>query len=433
MTTFTEQFAEAAGRLPGSPTTAAERAAAFDGFERLGLPHRKQENWRYTDLQGIRDANYDLLAATAIDEVFDTASAVIERTALPCDGPRAVFIDGQYSDQLSSLGAEYPIASLADSWDSLAQLVPLSSGVAEHPLALLNAAFARHGLVIHVPPGVRAEEPLTVVFVGAGTTPIAAQPRIAIQLEADSELSVNYHFIDAKPVGSWTNVVTQIHQASNSQLCLHRLQEHGDQQFHTSLTYARLAANARLVAGFVDIGSRLTRNDIDVKLAERGASFNAFGTFLAAGGQHKDNHIRVDHLAADTRSTETFRGIVGARSRGVFNGKVVVHQDAQGVDASQRSDNLLLDETAEIDTKPELEIYADDVKCSHGATVGELDEQHLYYLRSRGIGDDAARALLTFAFANSILREIADPQLREAITDRVAASLPQGKTREQLA
>jgi Fe-S cluster assembly protein SufD len=178
-----------------------------------------------------------------------------------------------------------------------------------------------------------------------------------------------------------------------------------------------------LTVGYVDLGGRLIRNDVAVRLRERGASAEIFGVFLAAHGQHVDEHTRIDHLAPETRSEETFRGIIGRRGRGVFNGKVVVHRDAQRIDARQSSDNLLLGDQAEIDTKPELEIYADDVKCSHGSTVGELDEQQLFYLRSRGVAEGQARELLTQAFAASVLERIDPASIREHAASRVAARL----------
>ncbi|SVA39322.1 uncharacterized protein METZ01_LOCUS92176, partial [marine metagenome] len=169
---------------------------------------------------------------------------------------------------------------------------------------------------------------------------------------------------------------------------------------------------------------RLTRNDVHVDLDGAGAKTELFGVFLAADGQHIDNHTRIDHRAPETKSIETFRGIIGDRGRGVFNGKVVVHPDAQKVDAQQKNDNLLLSEKAEIDTKPELEIYADEVKCSHGATVGDLDAEQLFYMKSRGIKESAARGILIFAFANEILKLIGLPKLRERAILGVSDHLP---------
>jgi Fe-S cluster assembly protein SufD len=219
------------------------------------------------------------------------------------------------------------------------------------------------------------------------------------------------------------NSVTHVEQAADSQLFLYRVQEHGQHQSHTALLAANLAARAQLSVGYADLGGRLVRNDVDVKLSEPGARTEIFGVFLAAAGQHVDEHTRVDHLAPETHSDELFRGVIGSRGRGVFNGKVVVHRNAQRIEAHQSNDNLLLGDNAEIDTKPELEIYADDVKCSHGTTVGELDTEQLFYLRSRGIDETAARELLIGAFAASVLERIPNESLRNRITECVAARL----------
>jgi Fe-S cluster assembly protein SufD len=262
-----------------------------------------------------------------------------------------------------------------------------------------------------------------VAVIASGPAGIAAQPRVAIELGRGAAATVVLHYLDAGEPAGWINGVTQIHLAPHSKLSLYRLQEHGARQTHTALLAADVAADAALTVGYVDLGGRLIRNDVDVRLLEPGASTELFGVFLAAHGQHVDEHTRIDHLARETRSAEAFRGIIGRRGRGVFNGKVVVHRDAQRIDARQSSDNLLLGDQAEIDTKPELEIYADDVKCSHGSTVGELDEQQLFYLRSRGVAEPEARELLTHAFAASVLERIDDASVREHAARRVARRL----------
>lgn len=432
MTNFSEQFALARERLPGNAAVDAERINAFDGFMRHGLPTRKHENWRYTDLRAIRDTEIELVtAAQAPDEA--AIARYIERAALHIDAVSVVLANGALMASLSKLDGDpaYELMPLGADLGVLSKALEKGRRVDAHPLAQLNTAFTSDGLLIDV--STRASAPLLVTVVAPPGSAVASQPRIVLQLDAGAELELILHFIDSEAGGGWTNVVVQIDQGAGSKLGLYQLQEHSEQHFHTGLVYADLAASAALKAGFIDIGSRLARNDVDIKLRERGASAELFGAFLPMEGQHIDDHICVHHAAVETASRQNFRGIIGAKSRGVFNGKVVVHEDAQRVDATQRSDNLLLDESAEIDTKPELEIHADDVKCSHGATVGEIDEQHLFYLRSRGIDASSARALLTFAFANSVLQDIELPALRDAIADRIAARLPQHEHWEELA
>lgn len=423
-----EQFAERRTRWPDAMHVRALKAAAFDQFASTGFPTRRDENWRYTDLKRIADAGYALEAPSPTDSVSDRVAALLEAKGLGREGRRrCVFIDGHLSSRLSTLDGidGMTIGSLQANWDALDR--PRAGG-GPHPLAALNTAFAEHGLVVSVADGVRPDAELELVFVGADSPDVAPQPRIVVELGANAGLRIVEHFIDLGPCAAWLNLVTDVTVGPGSSLELLRLQEHAEQRIQTSLLRAQLARDASLIASAVDLGGQLVRNDFDVQLTEPGASVEILGVFLASAGQHVDNHLSVEHRAPHTRSREAFRGIVGEGGHGVFNGKVVVHPDAQQVDAQQSSDNLLLSENAEIDTKPELEIHADDVKCSHGATIGELDERQLFYLCSRGLDATAARSLLTFAFANTILERIG----REEISSRVAARLPDHERREAL-
>jgi Fe-S cluster assembly protein SufD len=262
-----------------------------------------------------------------------------------------------------------------------------------------------------------------VVHIGSNRPQLAAQPRLVIEIGEGARLTLIEQIVDAGAGSGWLNAVTQIRQGARSALDLYRLQRHGERQAHTSLLAAELAADAELRVGYVDLGGRLVRNDVDVVLRERGARVELFGLFVAGAGQHLDNHTTIVHAAPETRSDEAFRGVIGDRGRGVFNGKVVVRPKAQRIDARQSNDNLLLGAHAEINTKPELEIYADDVKCSHGTTVGELDPDHLFYLRARGIDAVDARRMLTTAFAASVLERVRDEALRSRLVDLVTARL----------
>lgn len=427
-------FERMLAQAPRSEPAERARRDALERFAATGLPSTRLENWRYTDLKPIRDRTFDFAPALPDSSAVAAARALLGTAGVATTGHSVVFVDGHHVPDLSAatntLGFE--LSTLGEATHELATPSARRTGLGEHPLAMLNSALARDGTCIRVAEGVRVDEPVHLVFVGSGAADVALQPRVIVALEAGAELTIVQHFIDCAPAASWTNLVTEIVQAEGSRMTLYRLQEHTAAQFHTALLRAELGADAVLACGYVDLGGRLVRNDIDVELSAPGARAELFGVFLAAAGQHLDNHLRVDHLAPRTYSDETFRGIIGDRGRGVFNGKVVVHRDAQQVDARQRSDNLLLSERAEIDTKPELEIYADNVKCSHGATVGELDSEQLFYLRSRGVDEEAARGLLTFAFANTVLARIALPALREHIAERVARRLPHHERWEKL-
>lgn len=431
---LSRQFAAELDRVRDSAEAAARRAAAFEAFSARGFPTRRDEQWRYTDLKPISTAELDFATAPPSAELVSRVSESLDQAGFDETAARLVFIDGSYCEALSRItdAAGIHIASLASCGEADLPAhahAPLDG----YPLATLNAAFAREGALIAAEDGARTDVPIELIFIAGGHSGLAAQPRIVIDLGQGANVTLVQHLLDLEPARNWFNVVTEIVQAAGSQLTLYRLQDHGKHQFHTALMRAELAEDAKLRCGYFDLGGRLVRNDFDIRLAGPGAEADLHGLFLASSGQHTDNHIRMDHIAPSTKSAESFRGIIGDRGHGVFNGKVVVHPDAQHIDARQSSDNLLLADNAEIDTKPELEIYADDVKCSHGATIGELDDEQLFYLRARGLADDEARNLLTFAFANTVLENVALPDLRDRIAERVAARLPNGETMVEMA
>jgi Fe-S cluster assembly protein SufD len=397
--TLEDRFAATLDTLPGSSSVRSAREDAMSCFSKVGFPTRKLENWRYTDMSSLASSDYDPARSPP-----DTALIESSKTALPSlglSGNAVVFLDG------------VPQAGLRE-W-------PRSKGV---PLAALNTAFGRDGISISVADGYRIPEPIPIVLLTSDRTGNAPQPRIVIKMGEASEASLILHLKGNEETSAWTNLVTQVDLQARSKLAIHRVQELGLSDIHTELLSARVRDAATLEASYVDLGGQLVRNDVHVDLVRPEAECDLYGVFLADKGQHIDNHLRVDHSAPRTVSNESFKGIAGERGRGVFNGKVVVHKDAQKIDATQSSDNLLLSEHAEIDTKPELEIYADDVKCSHGATVGQLDERQLFYLRARGIPEPAARGLLIFAFANEVIQRLPTGETRDRVARRVWDRLP---------
>ncbi len=420
-----DQFRARLKDLPGTDTIRAARENAMSSFNAAGYPTRKLEDWRYTDLKPIATGEFDPIPDSPPSDSASQARQLIDELGLSSDYAPIVFVDGHRiageKTPPSQDGLE--ILSLEQAWNS-SEHMAAETELDGRPLAALNTAFATNGACIRVADGTRVEKPIHLVFVASERPNIAPQPRVVIDLGPDSTLQVVQHFIGTAECSGWTNVVTQISQAPRSELTLYRLQEQGPAHLHTELLTVELAEDAKVKLGYVDLGGKLVRNDVHVDLAEPGASCELFGIFIAAEGQHIDNHLRIDHSAPRTVSQEAFKSIIGDRGHGVFNGKVVVHRNAQKIDATQSSDNLLLSDRGEIDTKPELEIYADDVKCSHGATVGQLDEDQLFYLRSRGVDAETARGLLTFAFANDILRRLGMAKLRERVTRRVLNRLP---------
>jgi len=408
--------------LPGAGSTWPRRRTALAELAAAGWPQRRRERWRYTDLEPLARAGFNVAPAAPGDAELQTAAGMLD--SLTGSAPRLVFVDGHFSRPLSgALPSGLEALDLDAEWGEFDSGWAGSILTTEHPLAALNTAFNQRGLWVRVHAGAELPHPLHVVHIGSHRPQLAAQPRVVLEIGEGARLTLIEHIVDAGTGAGWLNAVTQIRQGARSRLDLYRLQRHGEQQAHTSLLAADLAADAELRVGYIDLGGRLVRNDIDIALRERGARVELFGLFVAGAGQHLDNHTTIVHAAPETHSDEAFRGIIGDHGRGVFNGKVVVRPKAQRIDARQSNDNLLLGSHAEIDTKPELEIYADDVKCSHGTTVGELDEDHLFYLRTRGLNADDARQILTTAFAASVLERVRDEPLRTHLLELVTARL----------
>jgi Fe-S cluster assembly protein SufD len=341
------------------------------------------------------------------------------------DPPRQlVLLDGQRVKSVGAAGvAGVDVGDPEARWSELVQLDAKSGAAAQHPLAALNTAFGRHGLWLKVPAGTVVDAPIHLVIAGSEKR-LATQPRIVIEVETGAQATFVQHFVDCDAESqSWTNAVTQLKLAAGSRLALYRMQRQSRGTVHTSLLSADLADAAELTVGYFDLGARLVRNDIAITLSGPNARTELFGLLLAGAGQHVDDHTVIRHAAGTTVSNENFRAIIGERGRGVFNGKVVVERGCQRIDAQQTNDNLLLGDQAEIDTKPELEIYANDVKCSHGSTVGEIDAEQLFYLRTRGLDAAAARRLLTTAFAATVVEKVGDESLRAQVLEQVTARL----------
>lgn len=410
--------------VPGPEPTRPARLQALAALGTAGWPNRRRERWRYTDLEPLASAGFDLAPEPLDRATIETAKQLLADVSLGTPAQQLVLLDGERVEGLGAATiAGVEIASAIDRWDepaAFARRVP----AADYPLAALNTAFTPHGLSIRVPAGTSVAAPVHVILIGSARGRVAAQPRIAIEAEAGAEIAIVQHFIDSNADSqTWSNCVTDVRQAAGSRVTLHRLQRHAGGVTHTSLLSAELGERASLTVGYFDLGGRLVRNDITISLRGAGAHTDLFGLLLAGANQHVDDHTLIRHAAGETTSAENVRAIIGERGRGVFNGKVIVERDCQRIDAQQRNDNLLLGDHAEIDTKPELEIYANDVKCSHGSTVGELDTEQLFYLRARGLTAVEARRVLTTAFATTVVEQIGDVELRTQTLELVKARL----------
>lgn len=429
---FVSAFDPAAAGLPGAGLgwLQAMRRAGIDRFKSLGLPTAKLESWKYTRLKPLEDTRYrpvrDADGAASIDSV----PALLADRAM---GPRMVFVNGRLRPDLStpdSLPKGVVLQCLKDvlaadpAWvrERLGRVAPAGN---DQPLLALNAAMMDSGYVLRVSPGVRVEQPIEVVFIGGLTDePVASFPRNLIVLEQGARATVVKHYA-GRGVGAYlTNAVTQVDIGPGAQLSHYRVQAETRDATHLSTVRVRIDRDATYDGFSLAIGGRLSRNEISVRLEGRGAHCGVNGAYLMRGSEHCDNTTLIEHLVPDTTCREVFKGVLDDESRAVFQGRIVVHKDAQRSDGHQLCKTLLLSTGAEIDAKPELEIYADDVKCSHGATTGQLDETALFYLRSRGVPEALARNLLVQSFLGEALDEIKSEDVRDALRDKILHSLP---------
>lgn len=408
-------LAAAVQGLPDN-SLAANRKAALARFLDRGFPTTRLEDWKYTDLSTVAAISQRWLengapapSAAAIDQRI----AAI-RSAIDIDW--IVISNGMIRDRDGLSRADgVSVATFSD--------IAHEPGF-EHPLADLNAALLPDGLHIRVAAGTAHERPIGLMIVdGADTEPGVAQARIRIELDEGSKAQfVEYH----ASIGNsdhYANSVVELSLARGAAADYVRIQARDDRHTQTHRTAVRLEDASTLRYSGFDLGSRLVRNDLDVDIAGRDATALIGGLYIAGDGQHIDNHVRVDHRVGPARSEQEYRGILGGRCRCVWNGKAVVHAGADGTDAQQSNHNLLLSDRAEIDAKPELEIYADEVKCSHGTTVGQLDDAALFYLRSRGLDSQEAMRALTRAFGASIVSHAPIAALADHLTQMLEQRL----------
>ncbi|MEO7032159.1 MAG: Fe-S cluster assembly protein SufD, partial [Herbaspirillum sp.] len=296
----------------------------------------------------------------------------------------------------------------------------------------LNTAFMTDGAWLHVPAGVSVDEPIHLLFL-ATQSGVSVHLRNVLVADAGAHATVIEHYLGADGAAYFTNAVTQIFTADAAGIEHYKLQQESLQAFHVAGIHAQQKKDSKLESHSVSLGAGMARNDITTTFIETGCEVTLNGLYLTDGRQHVDNHTRVDHVAPSGTSEEYYRGVLDGSSHAVFNGKVIVHRDAQKTKAQQTNHNLLLSRNAEVDTKPQLEIFADDVECTHGATVGQIDETQLFYLRTRGIDEATAHKLLVHAFAHHVIERIRVQSLRERLEKILMARLPQDDSVQELA
>ena len=306
--------------------------------------------------------------------------------------------------------------------DSLGQ----AAATEDEAFTALNTAFLQDGAVVYLPPGAVVEQPIHLLFVSTGQRAnVVSHPRVLVVAEANTQATIveSYVGLDSEPY--LTNSVSEFFIGPNAVLDHYRIQRESAAAFHIAATHVREERAAQFRSTAITLGGRLTRHHVHTALEGEGVDSTLNGLYIEDGAQHVDNHTLIEHAQPHCQSHEFYKGILGGKATGVFRGKIHVHQAAQKTDAYQANQNLLLSETAQINTKPQLEIYADDVKCSHGATIGQLDEDALFYLRSRGIGHQEAVRVLTRAFAGEVLDRVRVPALKDHLDRLVDLRLDQ--------
>jgi Fe-S cluster assembly protein SufD len=388
---------------------AASRLTALEQVRSAGLPNVREENWKYTDLAvAVGTANAWLESGAAVAERADS-SEVIDAI----DADWIVIDNGRLGDDISVEGIEFIRFSQSNH-----QLAPSGR------LGDLNIALLQDGLHVAIGAGIELERPLGILINDqTASGPGVSQVRVDIDLAANASASIIEFHRSAGEAEQYSNSVINLKVGDGARVGYVRIQDRASNHTQTGFLGVSVGRDARFEHAAFDFGGHLVRNDVAIDLTHPGSRAEFRGLYLVGDGQHIDNHTRVDHRVGPAQSQQEYRGILTGKARGVWNGKAIVHEGADGTDAEQANHNLLLSEKAEINAKPELEIYADDVKCSHGTTVGQLDEIALFYLRSRGLSRSEARQLLTRAFAQAIVSQSPLEVLHEYLTDRIASRL----------
>lgn len=396
------------------------RKAGLARFIEVGMPTLNHEDWRFTNTAAI--------ASIPFNPSFDSGASIQaeELNGLVFakqPGSRLVFVNGHFAPKLSLVrnlteGAKVGSLAAALATDSgfLAKHLGKYATTADNGFSALNQAFFLDGGFVHVPAGQVVEEPIQFIYVStAGQVGATIHPRNLVIAEANSSVTILESYVTLGGAGYFTNAVTELFVGDNARLEFVKFQDEATDAFHMASFHGEFGRASNVNVHSFALGAKLSRNNIRTKLAGEGLECVLNGLYLTRGEQLADHHMIVEHAQANCASHEYFNGILDDKSKGVFHGRILVREVAQKTDAKQTNKNLLLSDNATADTKPQLEIYADDVKCTHGATIGQLNKESIFYLQTRGIGPEAARRMLVHAFAGEIIERIQQESAREEL------------------
>jgi Fe-S cluster assembly protein SufD len=391
------------------------RREAFAAFCEAGFPTTHDEDWRFTSVSAISNTEFQL----SRDQQPGVRPAQLEPWRVQDAAFQLVFLNGRFAAELSVCRpfVGVTVSGLAEGLLSDTHSIEQHLGryVDQHrdSFAALNTAFAEDGAYVHVSRGVIVEEPIYLLFVTTpGTAPVMNHPRNLILADEESQVNIVEEYVSLGNGSAFCNAVTELVAGDNAVVSHYRIEREQSGTYNVSTLRIQQGRSANVASHSVLLGGALVRNNVHPVLAGEGGECLINGLFLGSGEEHIDNYMLVEHASPHCSSRQFYNGILDDRSHGVFHGRIIVHRDAQKTDAKQTNRNLLLSDYAQIDTKPQLEIHADDVKCTHGATIGQIDEEALFYLRSRGIDEVSARKLLLLAFAGECLSRMKDGQVR---------------------
>ncbi len=436
---YLAEFARVEKDLPGAdlPWLSALRQSSIKRFVAEGFPSRRMETWKYSDTRPLQKQQYEMAQPAVV-----TAEQIDALCPADMDAYRLVFINGHMAAEHSHTGTlpaglKLDALNIGVNADNRKLEKTLNSTVNGHGHALndLNMAFAADGALIEIEANLELEKPVYLLFLTTDQDEARmSQLRNLIRVGRNASATIIEHYssVGDEPASYFTGSVVEIELADNARLKRCRVQQESGEAFQVGATHAVLNRDSHLHNHSVDLGGRWVRHDTVINLKAPGAEVHLDGLYVPTGRQHIDNQTRIDHSSPDCISREDYKGILDGNARGVFNGKIVVHKDAQRTDSELSSAALLLSGKAEVDAKPELEIYADDVKCKHGATVGQLDEQAVFYLQSRGLDADEARNLLTYSFADELIQQVGIEPLRKLIEKGLLARLPNAEQLKEL-
>ncbi|HEY8094721.1 MAG TPA: Fe-S cluster assembly protein SufD [Methylobacter sp.] len=425
---YAAEYQTIASALPGQnlPWLQALRAKALEQFSAQGFPSPREEEWRYTNVSGIEKKLFAPVMGKG--DNMGVCHTHLQSYQMQ-DAWVFVLVNGHFSAELSVLDGLPEAVTVMGMADALAKqpgkvekYLGAAADQAEHSFIAFNTAWFSDGLFVHVPAKLVLDKPIQLLHIVTGTDAMATTRNIIIADEM-AEAKVIETFIGSDSA-YLTAAVTEVFVEQNADLTLYKMQSESDKAYHFGGSYIKQARDARFAHHNFAFGGLLARSDIHADL-DHASECELNGLYLGVKRQHIDNHTRINHLKPYAISRELYKGVLDDRARGVFQGRVIVAIDAQKTDSQMNNRNLLLSDDAEADTKPQLEIYADDVKCGHGVTVGQLDEKSIFYLQSRCVDEETARNMLTFAFANEMVDKVKIKGLHDMILEQVLARFPQ--------